>query len=283
MSSSLIQFVKNSNDTNNIPCDNLTCGATGIFNNLVVTGTLNGLTGVSGGTGATGPTGAQGAQGATGQTGATGANGITGATGGIGPTGATGIQGVTGVTGATGAVGTTGVTGATGATGAVGAIGITGANGATGAQGETGIQGIQGVQGVTGITGNTGATGYQLLNISTGYYPVSLGNTSPTIVYFMPPPLFSATIYYITVTYIGNLLNPAVLEMSDLYTTITFVNTNTLIVNTGTFINTVYYQLLTPYTITGSQNGNTRYIPVQIQLTSGSDTFTIYQINYFYQ
>ncbi len=101
---------------------------------LVISGSVIGITGIAGATGATG---------ATGNTGATGATGATGNTGAIGNTGATGNTGSTGNTGAignTGAVGNTGATGATGAgtTGQTGSIGSTGATGVTGATGATG-------------------------------------------------------------------------------------------------------------------------------------------------
>jgi hypothetical protein len=89
---------------------------------LVISGTVTGITGGIGSTGATGATGNTGATGA-GTTGATGATGPQGATGpGGGATGSTGATGNTGATGQTGITGATGSTGATGATGSVSSI-----------------------------------------------------------------------------------------------------------------------------------------------------------------
>ncbi len=62
---------------------------------LVISGSVIGITGIAGPTGATGATGA---------TGSTGTTGITGSTGSTGPIGNTGATGVTGATGATGSV-----------------------------------------------------------------------------------------------------------------------------------------------------------------------------------
>ncbi len=67
---------------------------------LIISGSVIGITGIAGSTGATGATGATGSTGATGA----GATGITGSTGSTGPIGNTGATGVTGPTGATGAV-----------------------------------------------------------------------------------------------------------------------------------------------------------------------------------
>ncbi len=149
---------------------------------LIISGTVTGITGGFGATGATGATGPQGNTGATGAgttgaTGNTGAQGATGATGpGAGATGATGSTGPTGVTGFTGAIGSTGstgatgagATGATGATGNTGSTGPTGATGNTGSTGNTGATGVTGSTGATGITGATGATGITGATGSTG-------------------------------------------------------------------------------------------------------------------
>ncbi len=104
---------------------------------LVISGSVIGITGIAGPTGATGATGPGGSGGGTtGATGPTGATGSTGATGAIGATGA-GTIGVTGATGNTGAIGATGA-GTIGATGPTGATGVTGSTGAIGATGATG-------------------------------------------------------------------------------------------------------------------------------------------------
>jgi hypothetical protein len=84
-------------------------GSTGVVGPTGPTG----ATGVEGPTGATGVQGATGI-GATGLTGSTGSTGLTGSTGSTGLTGSTGPQGATGPIGASGATGPTGATGATG-------------------------------------------------------------------------------------------------------------------------------------------------------------------------
>jgi hypothetical protein len=136
----------------------------GAINNLsvvdiVISGSVQGITGIQGSTGATGATGVTGASGTDGATGTTGAIGSTGSTGAIGISGAIGITGATGSTGNTGAIGATGITGATGATGSTGSTGTTGATGITGAIGSTGNTGATGATGITGVTGATGSTG----------------------------------------------------------------------------------------------------------------------------
>lgn len=142
--------------------NNVNINGTLSVNDLVISGSVIGITGIAGATGATGAVGATGATGLTGSQGDPGINGATGVTGATGAAGSTGITGSTGATGTTGAAGTTGSTGATGATGhtgSTGATGITGVTGVTGANGLTGATGFTGATGANGFTGATGATG----------------------------------------------------------------------------------------------------------------------------
>jgi hypothetical protein len=136
-------------------------GAMGATGNTGNTG-ANGSTGAVGEIGAVGNTGAMGATGTAGSPGANGSTGAVGQTGAVGNTGAmgsTGTVGNTGTNGSTGAIGGTGAVGNTGAMGAAGTVGNTGANGSTGAVGATGAVGNTGALGVTGNSGNTGANG----------------------------------------------------------------------------------------------------------------------------
>ena len=162
-------------------------GSTGATGNTGTTGPTGamGMTGSTGATGSTGSAGATGSTGATGVTGSTGSTGNTGATGSTGPTGATGETGATGPTGATGNTGATGVTGSTGSTGNTGATGSTGSTGPTGATGETGATGPTGATGntgATGVTGSTGATGNTGVTGATGMTGATgaTGNTGAT-------------------------------------------------------------------------------------------------------
>ena len=138
---------------------NVNVNGTLSVNDLVISGSVIGITGIAGATGATGSAGATGATGSMGATGATGAIGIQGDPGTNGATGSTGAAGAIGITGSTGATGTNGFTGATGSAGAVGATGSTGVTGAAGASGFTGATGATGAVGSTGANGSTGATG----------------------------------------------------------------------------------------------------------------------------
>ena len=144
---------------------NVNINGTLSVNDLVISGSVIGITGIAG---ATGATGAVGATGATGPTGSQGDPGINGATGVTGATGAAGTIGITGSTGATGASGFTGATGATGTTGSTGATGAAGHTGSTGATGITGVTGVTGANGLTGATGFTGATGANGFTGATG-------------------------------------------------------------------------------------------------------------------
>ena len=71
---------------------------------LVISGSVIGITGIAGPTGATGATGSAGSIGVTGATGATGSAGSAGVTGATGATGSTGATGVTGATGSSSSV-----------------------------------------------------------------------------------------------------------------------------------------------------------------------------------
>ena len=184
---------------------------------IVISGSVIGITGVQGPTGATGATGTTGATGSTGAAGAAGAIGNTGATGStgvggaIGATGAAGVTGNTGSTGITGATGTTGATGATGATGITGATGATGFTGATGATGITGITGATGPTGATGTTGSTGATGSISTNLIS-YYSANLSspvhiNPGQTTISFDTQNVRSSSNIFVsgsTITFFGN-------------------------------------------------------------------------------
>lgn len=164
---------------------NVVINGTLSVNDLVITGSVQGITGVqgptgsTGATGATGSTGAIGSTGAAGTTGSTGATGIAGNTGGTGTTGSTGATGITGATGSTGTTGSTGNTGVTGPTGSTGVTGSTGATGSTGNTGSTGSTGTTGSTGATGITGATGSAGNTGATGSTGSTG-SIGSTGAT-------------------------------------------------------------------------------------------------------
>lgn len=153
----------------------------GLYDALVYSSYVDGITGPTGATGAVGITGATGPLGQVGYTGDTGPTGIRGITGPQGPTGsygATGPTGPNGPDGLTGATGTTGTQGLPGAISNTGPTGMTGPHGEMGATGPTGLDGFEAGRGYTGPRGETGPSGIDGAILGAGATG-AMGGTGP--------------------------------------------------------------------------------------------------------